>query len=137
MAKNTTTTITVTVTAEALLNIFSGKYKGITMTGMTTPTVAEQPKKVYDETTCTKVPMGKLTDALNPLRGTGMIERVKIALTNGDYSLASTLVSAESASKKAERDYLLVVPAKAEAVKAIIAKLEQPAVKAVKLVKKA
>jgi hypothetical protein len=107
------------------------------MAGMTTPAVVEPVKKVYDDTTCTRIPMGKLTTALDPLRGTGMIERVKIALTNGDYSLASTLVSAESASKKDKRDYLLVVPAKAEAIKAIVDKLDQPVVKAVKLVKKA
>ena len=134
MAITTTFTVSFTTDSKALAKALTALAKlGIAPT-VTTDAIAkaEQPKKVYDETTCTKVLMGKLTDALNPLRGTGMIERVK-ATFGIDYSLASTLVSAESASKKDKRDYLLVVPAKAEAVKAIIAKLEPKVV----LVKKA
>jgi hypothetical protein len=126
MAKtNTTTTITITVTAEALMAIVTGKYKGITLAGQVAASpAADQPiaKKVYDESTCASIPVGNLSTTLDALRGSGMIKRVSDQF-GIDYSMASTLVSAESAAKKAKRDTLFIVPTKAEAIKAIIAKL--------------
>ena len=123
MSKTTTTTITVTVTADALMSIFSGKYKGVTMAGVTTPAtpaIAPKAPTVYDATTCDAIPgADKLTAFFNPLRGTGMLARVCETL-KVDYSMANTLVSAEAAARKAERTTLFIVPSKASAVRAII-----------------
>lgn len=80
-------------------------------------------KKVFDETTCVKIEgVEKLSAALDPLRGPGMVERVRTAFAV-DYSLASTVISAEAAARKNKVSYLFVVPGKADAISAIINQL--------------
>lgn len=80
--------------------------------------------RVYDASTCESIPGAKkLTKALDPLRGKGMLQRV--ADTFGiKTNLATTIVSAEAAARNAERDILFIVPDKAEAVKAVLASIK-------------
>ena len=118
---NTTVTISVTVSTSMLVKIIQGQVKGITLAGAIQ--AAQQPEskpKVYDESTCVTVQGNDALDkSLDALRGPGMIKRVQETY-QCDYGVASTLVSAHAASKKAKRDTLLIVPAKAQAIRAIV-----------------
>lgn len=90
------------------------------LTVKTTAIVEPKVAKIYDATTCVKIDgAGKLSAIFDTMRGGGMMARVRDAL-GCDMGLASTLVSAEAASKKNKVDYLYIVPNKAEAVKLII-----------------
>lgn len=130
MAKIQSVTVSVTVTPEVLAKIITGAIKGIALAGQPGAAVIEQPKaaKVYDETTCVSIESNKILDeTLDGLRGSGMIKRVQDCF-KCDYGVASTLVSAHSAAKKAKRDAMLIVPAKADAIKAIVESCKPKAV---------
>lgn len=121
----TTTTFTVTLTnvnpkALAAILTLAAKHEGVTCTPVAN--VAPKVSKVFDATTCESIPMGKLSEALDGVRGPGMLQRVA-AMFSIDYGMASTLVSAESAARKDKRDTMFVVPAKAPAIRAIIESL--------------
>jgi len=127
MTKNKEVVVSVSVSADFLVKLISGNVKGcaLVINGQSMSNTESKPK-VYDESTCVSVGSNAALDAaLDELRGSGMIKRVQERFTC-DYGVASTLVSAHAAAKKAKRETLLVVPAKAEAIKAIITGLEKP-----------
>ena len=128
MAKSKEVVVSVSVSADFLVKLISGNVKGCTLVinGQSMSNTQESKSKVYDESTCVSVGSNAALDAaLDALRGSGMIKRVQDKF-GCDYGVASTLVSAHAAAKKAKRETLLVVPAKAEAIKAIVAGLEKP-----------
>lgn len=129
MAKNTTTTITVTVTADALLKIVTGAMKGVTLSGMATTAINEPAKpKTYDATTCTVIKgNAKLDSLLEGYKGEGALKRL-MAENGLDYTVASPLLSAWKAARKAKRDELFIVPSAAEKAKAFVDSLAPKAV---------
>jgi hypothetical protein len=128
MSKNKEVVVSVSVSADFLVKLISGNVKGcaLVLNGQSMSSTQESKPKIYDESTCESIKSNAALDkALDELRGSGMIKRVQDKFSC-DYGVASTLVSAHAAAKKAKRETLLVVPAKAEAIKAIVSGLEKP-----------
>lgn len=128
MAKTSKTLeIRVSVSPDALVKLLN--MKGVTLLEMAGKTITStpdadvvKPAKVYDDTTCDRIALADVGEALAAFRGPHMFERLHDA-TNAPMPVISCLSSAESAARRDGRDYMFIVKDKAQAVREFIAQL--------------
>lgn len=127
-------TVSFSVNASQLTKVlvFLGK-SGINPTigtGSMAMNMASEPvaPKTYDAITCTAIKgNAKLDSLLESYRGEGALKRL-MAENALDYTVASPLLSAWKAAKKAKRDDLYIVPKVAAQAKAFVDSLAPKAV---------